>query len=285
MKNTSLVAPPVRYRDFYVRLITAIVAAHIVTVFGETKSTFELLMMPGYYLGFAVSLLIALLLINYIYWITVRLDRKYAWEGKPLVRTLLQLLLGLVVPALLDFLQAWLYMRSYGVDILKTTYVSHDFQYILLMLAILNAYYIAFYFYLRWEQTFQLAKDLTAGEPESKSGPLRQQYFMVSSGSRQIALPLEDICFFYRKEDANYLLTFSGERYYISQNLDDISLQLSHLFYRANRQLVFNQRTLIGHKSIDNGKIELDLQPPFHEPVVVSSKRAKAFREWVRSRL
>src|SRR5215217_6668037 len=101
MKNTSLAAaPPVRYRDFYVRLATSVIAAHIVTIFGEKESTFELLTLSKYYLGFFVSLAIAFLLINYIYWITTLLDRKYPWEQRPLQRSLLQTLLGMIVPAI-----------------------------------------------------------------------------------------------------------------------------------------------------------------------------------------
>lgn len=271
---------PVRYRDLYVRLIAAIAAAFIVTIFGEHKSLFELLTMPLFYLGFLVSLAIALVLISYIYWVTVQLDRRYPWEQQALVRTLLQLLLGLLVPALLDFFQAWLFMRSYDVNILETTYVSHDFQYILLMLAIINIYYFGFYFYLRWRQAEQWTRRLHQEPPANAN--TSAEVFMVSRGSLSIPLPFDDIAYVFREAEVNFLMTFCGERFFTGRTLDDIAQELDMRFYRINRQMVVHRKAILHFKPAEFGKLYLELSPSFAEPVVVSQKRAKSFREWIK---
>lgn len=281
MHNVN-VQKPIRYHDLYVRIAASVIGAHIVVIFGEPLSTFEILLKSYYYPAFAISFVIAFLLITYVWWVSTFLNRKYDWEHYPLSRTLLQTLLGMVVPAFLAFFQAWFYLRIRGVNILKTTYVSHDFQYILLMLVILNAYYIAYYFFIRWKQAANALDTIKIPNVKEEALIDDRDYFIVSQGAKSVPVRLEDICFIYRKEDANLLQTFNGETFFISQPLDDIQQQLSKDFFRVNRQLIVTRRSIVNYKATDFGKIELVLRPAFYEPAIVSQKRAKSFREWVR---
>lgn len=279
--SSHTVQHPIRYHDLYVRIAASVIGAHIVVIFGEPLSTFEILLKSYYYPAFAISFVIAFLLITYVWWVSTFLNRKYDWEHYPLSRTLLQMLLGMVVPAFLAFFQAWFYLRLRGVNILKTTYVSHDFQYILLMLVILNAYYIAYYFFIRWKQAAN-ALDNIKTTPDKDVLINDRDYFIVSQGAKSVPVRLGDICFIYRKEDANLLQTFDGETFFISQPLDDVQQQLTRDFFRVNRQLIITRRSIVNYKATDFGKIELILRPAFYEQAIVSQKRAKSFREWVK---
>jgi len=42
-----------------------------------------------------------------------------------------------------------------------------------------------------------------------------------------------------------------------------------------------SRKSCSAYKSIENGKIELDLVPTYKSAVIVSQKRAHAFRKWV----
>lgn len=266
-----------RYSDRKVRLYSAAIGAFMISVYGETKPIFELMMLKEFYLALVVSFLIAFILINLVYLVTVRLDRQYRWETETIQRLLLQVLLAFIAPAILAFLFAWTYLSAYGINILKTSYVTHDYQFILMMLLLLNAYYLGHYFFLRWQACEQLIQNFK-GKINEPGHPGLQ----LSQGSKTIQVPFEDILYIYREDEANYLLTKNAERYFLSFTLDDIAVQLNQNFFRANRQMIINRKTIKSYQSAENGKIMLALEPPFKEDVLISSRKAKGFRDWIR---
>ncbi|WP_316787779.1 LytTR family DNA-binding domain-containing protein [Pedobacter frigoris] len=272
---------PIRYKDLYVRISASVIAAHIIVIFGEPDSTFEILLKSYYYPAFGISFVIAFLLISYVHWVTSFLDKRKDWEHHLFSRALLQVLLGFIAPAFLAFFQAWYYLKLRGINILKTTYVSHDFQYILLMLVILNAYYIGFYFFLRWKQAERRAALLKASLIKSPVDPKEQ--FLVSGGTKNVLIDYDAICFFYRQDESNLLRTFQDETYYISRPLDDVQQDLDRRFFRVNRQMIINRKALKNYKAIEFGKIQIELEPAPAEPAIVSQRRAKSFKEWMKS--
>jgi len=273
-----LLPEPLKYNDLHLRIIGSVIGAHIFTVYGEPESSLEWFFKKDYYPAFALSLFIAFILTSYIHYLTTRLDRKYDWQHHTIKRVLLQLLFGVAVPALFAFLVTGLYLRVRDVNILKTTYISHDFQYLQLLLILINAYYLAHFLYLRWQQAEQKAVSLPV--TEEKATP--PQMITVSRGSKNFPIAINDIAVIYRQDEVNYLRTFDAEKYFLPYTLDDLIQQLDQSFFRVNRQVIISRRALASYKNLDYGKIQLRLiDIDYQEPVVVSQKRAKGFREWV----
>jgi Ca2+/Na+ antiporter len=274
MNETNLSKP---YRDFYFRLVLSLGAAHAIVVFGEQRSLSQLLLMPEYYISVLGSFLIAFILVSMVRWLTIRLDRNYDWMGKPLQRTALQILLVVVAPGLAAFLLATLYFTLQGISILNTVYLRFDFPVIILMLVLLNAYYIAYYFYL--QAVNKKANEPVTGNSEEQSV---KAIVIVSQGTKNIPLPVEEISYFFRAHEINYARTSGGTDYMITQSLDEVQEQLDNRqFFRANRQMLVNFKACDHFELLPYGKLQLVVQPGYKEPVIISQKRAKQFKEWM----
>lgn len=272
------------YHDLYFRIALSLLASHIIIAFGEQESFFELLVMPDYYRSLLFSFIIAFILVTVVNVVTIRLDRRYGWGHRPWLRAILQALLGLLLPSILAFLLAFFYFSMYGLFILDTPYLKYDFPVIVLMLVLLNVYYLAYYFFRRWQiaerKSAEKVESIDNSANETKNG---RETFLVQRGAQSIPLPVDTIAYFYRDGDYNYLTTFEEDRYLIPQTLDEVEAQLDKLlFFRANRQFIVHHKACTHFSSLDYGKLELFVSPTAKESIVISQRRAKSFKEWMR---
>lgn len=270
----------IKYNDIYFRVIACLLAAHILVAYGETLSIFEMLLMPYYYYALIPSFLIAFILFNIIRAINIRLDKKFDWTERPLERIGTQVFFAFIIPGVCAFLLASAYFAIRGINIFKTTYLKYDFEFILLQLLLINVYYIAYHFYLKWSQARQIISKL-ASEALGHVATVPQT-FQVSKGAANLLLPVDGIAYFYRDGDSNYLRTVTGEDYFVNTTLDEVQQQLSgELFFRANRQLIVNRTACKAYDLLTYGKLNIRLEPPLAGDAVVSQKRAKDFKQWI----
>lgn len=273
--------PFIRYNDFWFRVIACALAAHFIVMFGVRVSFFEALVKGHYHIPMLSSFLIAFLLMSYVRYACVRLDRLYDWRAHTLQRIGLQLFFGLVIPAVLAFAMAYVYFLARGVSILATSYLRFDYPVIILLLVLLNAYYLLYYVFSRLTQAEQLVPNaaVTAmeGEPERKA-------FLVARGARSIPIPVDEIAYFHRNGQ-NYLRTASGDDYYITQSLDDVEAQLPVTdFFRVNRQMLVSRKACRQINPIQHYKLELITEPGYKEQVVISQKKNREFKEWIKGK-
>jgi len=271
------------YHDFYFRVIIALLAAHLIIAFGEKESFFQLLIMPAYYWSLLPSFIIAFMLVNVVNFVTVKLDKKHDWIQQSLSRVGLQLTLALLLPAVLAFLLASVYFWAWGYNIFNTLYLKYDFPVIVLLLVLLNAYYLSFYFYKRSRIAEKaLEHPVPLQEENSLEKKVTKEIFLVQRGAQTIPLPILSIAYFYRDGDYNFLKTFDEQSYLLSQTLDEIEQQLdTRLFFRANRQVIVQRKACTHFSNLEYGKLELFAQPAFKQPVIISQRRSKQFREWM----
>lgn len=281
----------IRYGDVYFRLATAFLSALFIVAYGEKESIFELLLIPAFYVSVALSFVISLILVNAVYFATIRLDWRYDWNDFPVQRTALQVLFAFLFPAVLAYLLAVLYFLLYGIRITDTPYLRFDYPIILIMLGTLNLYYLTLYFYRQSrigtakregvaypDANGQMAANLNAQEPQSP----HQKVFPVSKGKSHLALPVESICYCYREGDYNFVQTFEEERFLTPQALDEIQESIGdNNFFRANRQFLVNRKACTRYQPLEHGKLQLFTHPSYKQPVIISQRRAKSFREWI----
>jgi DNA-binding LytR/AlgR family response regulator len=111
----------------------------------------------------------------------------------------------------------------------------------------------------------------------------KRQVFIISKGQRNIPLPVEEIAYFYTKDEHNYLRTFANETFLVDESLEDIFSNVDEqLFFRANRQTIINFNACSYFSYLEHGKLQVALQPGTDEPVIISQKRSPLFKEWVR---
>ncbi|MBS1529306.1 MAG: LytTR family transcriptional regulator DNA-binding domain-containing protein [Bacteroidetes bacterium] len=230
-----------------------------------------------YYRSLLYSAVIAFMLVSIVYLVTIKLDRRYDWNKHPAKRVGLQLALALVLPAILAFLLATLYFRLFDIDIFVTRYLTYDYPVILLMLLLVNVYYVAFYFYRQWKTVRENLSNMPAGvERPSKD------VIMTSKADKVIPIAVRDICYFYHLGELNMLRTFQKEDVIVDYSLDELEKILPPMdFFRVNRQFIVNRRSCEKYALLSYGKLELYVTPVFNSPVIISQKRAPEFKKWL----
>ncbi|MBS1525533.1 MAG: LytTR family transcriptional regulator [Bacteroidetes bacterium] len=273
---------PAGYHDLSFRLIISLIAAHIIVSFGAKESFFQLLISWYYYRSLILSFIIAFLLISEVYLATVKLDRYFDWSAAPVKRIGTQLLFGLGMPSITAFLLAAVYFGMFGYNILVNTYyLRFDFPVIVIMLLLLNIYYLAFYFYRKWQYAESRLRPVAAGNPTAQNGR-NKEVILVQEGSRSIPILIEDVCYFYHDGRYNFARTNDREDYIIDQTMDEIQQQLPEKqFFRISRQAIVNFASCKHFRQGEFGKLELSVEPEAKEPFFVSQKRVKQFRDWI----
>ena len=279
MEHTITLDHKVDYKDLYLRLAACLAASHIIVIYGEPKSVFEIMLLPEYYIALLGSTLIAFVLFSIVRFITIKLDRTFSWKERTAERIGMQSFFGLIVPSFCAFFLASFYFYIRGGNILQTTYLQYDFQVVIMQLLLINIYYVAFYFYQQWSH---VEKTITALSILEHKAHRPKDTFTVSKGAGNILLHIDDIGYCYRKQDTNYLRTVGGEEFFINLSLDEVQQQLpEEKFFRANRQLLIHRQSIKGYGLLSFGKLEAYLYQALDEEVIISQKRAKDFKKWL----
>jgi two-component system LytT family response regulator len=108
--------------------------------------------------------------------------------------------------------------------------------------------------------------------------------FLVKTGTRLIALPVEEIAYFTAHEKVVFVVKWDGTKYIVDYTLDELEHMLDErLFYRVNRQFIAHLKSVNTISTSVNGKLKLHLQPePFSaEEVHVSRDKAQEFKDWL----
>ena len=280
------------YKDHWIRISGAVLWAHFIKSLGYKEGLFETFMEPDYFVDILAGTVITLLVWELIRQMTTWLDRHYDWLEHTLMRTFLQLLLGAALPGLLVFFLMFLYFKYIlTFSIFETPWLLIEYRVTFLFLLMINGYYLGQYFYFRFRLAEQQATALEAvrlpilPEPEETPAAPVIQSLIAVKGAKNIPVPVETIAYCYVRDENYYLKTFDEQQFMIPHTLDELETMLpAAIFFRLNRQLVAHFKACAAFKNIENGKLELTMKPPFPEPVVVSQKKAAAFKEWLVSR-
>ena len=282
ISTSTTIIMPVRYNDLYFRIIAALLAAHCIVAFGDKETLFQLLLDKYYYMALGSSFVIALVLVTIVNFITRKLDRHFDWKVYPVERTGLQLLAGLVLPAVVALLLAGLYFKLNGLDIFKTLYFQIDFPVIVGMILLFNIYYLTYYFYLQMRLAEKAAQVSNKAENILSNQTEFKEVIIASRGAKNIPIPVNKISYIYHQDEYNFIKTSEKEDFLITEPLDIIQQQLSsRQFFRVNRQMLVNFNACGHFENIAHQKLRLYVIPETKEPIIVSQKKAKEFKEWM----
>lgn len=108
-----------------------------------------------------------------------------------------------------------------------------------------------------------------------------KEKFVVKFRNNWLPVLTKDIACFYR-ENLNYLLTFSGEKYILDfTTLDEIEELLDpKQFYRANRQSIIHIDSIQSIKPQENQKLVVTLKTPLKMEQDISRQKAPGFKKW-----
>jgi hypothetical protein len=280
----------IEYKDFWFKIIGSLIASEIIDTLDREESFFYRFTTKYFYIDLLGGFVIALLLWETVRFATRYLDRKYDWMEKPAQRIILQTILGVMVPALLSFFFTFAFMKfAYNQDIFKTSWLYNEYYAVILIILLINICYFTWWLYLRKKQpdyTSSLQMPLPANKHISKaSAPSTNTYcntIEVTRAGKTILLLSHEIAIAYLNDGYCYIKTFGEDVFLTTYTLDEIGRMLNeNWFFRVNRQVFISRKSCSAYKSIENGKVELDLHPPFKKAVIVSQKRAREFRKWI----
>lgn len=108
-----------------------------------------------------------------------------------------------------------------------------------------------------------------------------KEKFVVKVRNNWLPILTKDIACFYR-ENLNYLLTFTGEKFILDfTTLDEIEELLDpKLYYRANRQSIIHIDSIQSIKPQENQKLVVTLKAPLKVEQDISREKAPGFKKW-----
>ena len=116
---------------------------------------------------------------------------------------------------------------------------------------------------------------------ESKSGSYKSR-FLVKLGQHMETFSTRDVPYFYSEDKVVFLAAPDKRIYPVNYSLDQLEEQLDpRLFFRINRKLIVNVKSIQRIHPYFKGRLKLELDPPFEDDVIVSGKRAGGFRKWL----
>ena len=115
----------------------------------------------------------------------------------------------------------------------------------------------------------------------ASSTKMYKEKFVVNVRHNWLPILTKDIACFIR-ENLNYLITFSGERYIIDYvTLEEVEELLDpKTFYRSNRQSIVHIDAIQSIKPHENQKLTLTLKTPLKMEQDISREKAPAFKKW-----
>lgn len=300
------------YRDFWLRLTASVLLAFFFVFLGSDSITditrgkyFISDLISGFTLTFIVTSAINI--------ITAYLDKQYPWNKYFTTRLFYQLIAAIIIPSM--FVLAFMYTYLIIVLNLKKEEVQFfytEFPISVLFITFWNVIYVGYFFYSEnkkskaellslKEQLFTLQNVKTGSgvlpilpdQPvaESKeedtdfgetSNHTKIKILVAVSGNKNIPIPVETIACFYKDGNYTTLKTFQSETYLLNHSLDELMKLLEEsLFFRANRQFIINLKACHFFTNEENGKLEVHLIPEHNDSVIISQKRAPAFKEWL----
>jgi hypothetical protein len=272
----------------------AITAGHVIVVFGEEESFFDLMEQRLYIPAFIGSVLIAFSMIECVFRVTVWLEQKYKWETHSLIRSAWQFLLGVLGITLLSVVEAVIYFKLRGTHVLDTRYFALDFLPIALFVITLNACYsFLCHLGLGAASPKELPEEgLTAETVLENEVPLKQELAETSLVLNETvdaiftAKFIRDLRYVYIANNVRIAVDYKKRETVIDLSMEAIASKLPAEDFIMNNQSFIISREIIANVEPDTSRrFKLHLKPPFDEltnehAYKVSQRFSPDFKKW-----
>jgi DNA-binding LytR/AlgR family response regulator len=109
-----------------------------------------------------------------------------------------------------------------------------------------------------------------------------QKSFLTQFREKSLVKNVEEIALFYVEFDTVHMYTFEGESFPLYKKLEYIeSVCDPSQFFRINRQMLVNRKTVVSFEPYFNRKIVLELSIKLEDKAVVSRLKVAPFKEWL----
>ncbi|MEI9911321.1 MAG: LytTR family DNA-binding domain-containing protein [Bacteroidota bacterium] len=117
---------------------------------------------------------------------------------------------------------------------------------------------------------------------QQSAGNGYKKRFLVKRGADYISIKAEEIAYFYAAHKLVCMVDNKNHKFILDQSLSDIEKQLDPAqFYRVNRKYFIHLSAIKKIKSYPKSKLQLEVDPPVNEDIVISQENVAAFKEWM----
>jgi DNA-binding LytR/AlgR family response regulator len=119
-------------------------------------------------------------------------------------------------------------------------------------------------------------------QPKSTNQPVYKKRFLVKRGTDYISVKTEDIAYFYATHKLVCMVNKKAEKFILDLSLSDIEKQIDPVaFYRINRKYLVNMGAIKRIKSYPKSKLEVEVDPPVNDEIIISQENVAAFKDWM----
>jgi two-component system LytT family response regulator len=104
---------------------------------------------------------------------------------------------------------------------------------------------------------------------------------VVKKGLNFFTLKIEEVAYFYSEHKVTFVVSFEGQKFIYDEPLSELENKLSS-FFRLNRKYLSNIEAVKSFRTLDKGKLLVELIPSVSEEVIVSQEKASTFKDWLK---
>lgn len=249
--------------------LISLILANILILIGKDDWS-ALFFDARHYLDMFITFLSVFIVFEYVDRANIILNKRKPWLEHIYKRGLLQLIFGLIVPALLAIAMTYIqWTFIWHKHLVHDNYFKYEFLPQVLFIVVVNLFFAISHLF-----------EKVSEQDEVQSEPI----LIGNKGARKIPIQSENTSYIYLKNGIIHLITNSGDQLILADNMDVYEKLLpTKDFFRANRQFIINKQACQSYKAVSNGKIEVALLP-LSVSILISQKRAASFRTWINSK-
>ena len=112
--------------------------------------------------------------------------------------------------------------------------------------------------------------------------PAFRDRFMIKQGQRLFSVSIDEVAFFFSRNKLSFLKTRDEHEWLVDYTMDELVQMIDpRRFFRLNRQVIAELRSVDKVHLYFNGKLKINLRPAFEEEVVVSREKASELKLWL----
>lgn len=115
--------------------------------------------------------------------------------------------------------------------------------------------------------------------------PTEKTSFLVFKHQKYMTVQIEQIAFFYIRNDSTFIMCFDGQEFGLSQSLDQIAGTISpKQFFRVNRQYLVNFKAIkeVEHYFLRKLYVKLVIDTP--DKLLINKEKSQHFLSWMENR-
>lgn len=261
---------PISYFHWSVRLAVSIFVSWYLNTPTQYKSFLILLRQRNYQEAVLFSFIMSISVISGVHYTSSCLDKYLIWEEKPVLRSIVQLLLGVLAMILVTYLAVNIYFSKVGGNLELSDYMVLEFPIVQAGIVMLNILYLCYYV---------ISKKLMPQQHE--------QYLRATLGKSSFFIPVKDILYLIREGKEGYAVLKQNKTVLIAYKMTELEALLDpKRFFRANRSLMVSLDAVAGYRPVKNMQCILLLRIPVPPAIdlIVARNRTETLKQLLRQR-